>query len=426
MTTGLKIAFVIFVALAVFFVLVFTGVIRRREPPPPSVTIQFWGTNDSEDLWRDTIQAYTKEFDHVEIKYTEIPEETYEEFLINKLAEGKGPDIFMLKNSWIEKHKNKINPFPQALEDASGYYPKDFKRTFVDIAADDLITKDGDIIGMPFFIDTPVLLYNKDIFNSHKIAIPPKTWDEVVEVSRSLTELTEVGDIIRSGIAMGSATNVERFPEIISSLIFQAGDTIIDNQGIDLTSSAENALAFYTSFADPTKSHYSWNIRMKNSHDALADGTAAMAIGLSSDIARIKARNPHLNLGIAPFPQQKNANQPVVYGTYYFLAVSDTSDTRDEAWKFLLYAASETFVRSYLDASGRPPARRDIIQQGTQNPDLDIFYSQALIAKSWNIPDDRAVENLVREMIESVVLKTTTPARALTTFKQKLQFIVNR
>lgn len=424
MTTGLKIAFVIFAALIVIFFLIFFGILPgRREPPPPAVTLEFWGTGDTRSIWSGIITSYKEANTHVAIEYREIDKETYEEYLVNRLAENQGPDIFMLKNSWIEKHKDKIVSLPQT---PLNFFPKDFRRIFVDVAADDLITPKGDIVGLPLYVDTPALFYNKDMFNSRGIAIPPKTWDDAVKTSKTLTELTAVGDIIRGGFAFGSAVNIEHLVEIISSLIFQSGDTITDGSDVTLGSPAEQALSFYTSFADPTKSHYSWNIRMKNSHEALADGTAAMAIGLASDIDRIKAKNPHLNLGVAAFPQQKNAATPVVYGTYYFPTVSKSSKVAEEAWKFLLYAASQGPAESYIGAGSRAPARRDLIQQGTLSPELEIFYTQALIAKSWRIPDERVVEALIRDMVETVILKTATASRSLSNFRQKLQIIMVR
>src|SRR3990167_10329417 len=125
MTTGLKIAFVVFAALIVIFFLIFFGILPgRREPPPPAVTIEFWGAGDAQSIWSDIISSYKETNPHVAINYQEIDQETYEEYLINRLAEGQGPDIFMLKNSWIEKHKDKISPLPQT---PLNFFPKDFR-----------------------------------------------------------------------------------------------------------------------------------------------------------------------------------------------------------------------------------------------------------------------------------------------------------
>src|SRR3989344_2914256 len=94
--TGVKIAFFVFAALIVIFLLIFFGFLPgRRAPTPPSVVLEFWNAGEPKTLWNDIISSYIDQNEHVAINYREINEETYEEYLINSLAEGTGPDIFV-------------------------------------------------------------------------------------------------------------------------------------------------------------------------------------------------------------------------------------------------------------------------------------------------------------------------------------------
>ena len=82
-------------AVAVFFILVFTGVIpglpedpRKKYPP---VGPAFWGVFDDPSVYNDVFNLYRKRFPNVTINYYLKNAETYEKDLVNALAAGKGP-----------------------------------------------------------------------------------------------------------------------------------------------------------------------------------------------------------------------------------------------------------------------------------------------------------------------------------------------
>ena len=145
-----------------------------RSARPVPVSLEFWGFGDDVEVWREIILSFHEKLPHIEVTYHRFPEETYEETLVNRLAAGTGPDVFMLKNSWVTKHKDKIYPMPPGTE----YSVREFQQNFVDVASQDLLTQDGQILGMPIFVDTLALFYNKDLLNAAGIASPPKDWDE--------------------------------------------------------------------------------------------------------------------------------------------------------------------------------------------------------------------------------------------------------
>lgn len=408
--------------LVIFVLLLFFG-IGRRPPTPAQATLEFWGIQDDEEDWREVIADFQKKFPSFSVNYRRFEEGGYEDLLVNRLAEGRGPDIFVLKNSWIIKHKDKLYPLPQ---DILQFSSRDFQSVFVDAAADDLLEKGGEIIGLPIFVDTPVLFYNKDVFNSAGIALAPKTWEEVMAASRKLTQKTKLGEIQKPGFALGTITNTEHFFEIISSLILQKGETIISSKTgqIDMGVKTEEVIDFYASFSDPAKPNFSWTVRQPKSIDAFAEETVPMVLGMASDLERVRAKNPHLNFGVSAFPQPETAKIRVAYADYFFPAVSKSSLNKGAAWSFLLFASSRDEVQKYLKKTGRAPARRDLIVESSPASELDVFAKQSLIAKSWPVPDEKASKRLLQEAVEAVLTKTMTSNQAVSRLREQLKLLL--
>ncbi|KKU06112.1 MAG: Extracellular solute-binding protein family 1 [Parcubacteria group bacterium GW2011_GWA2_45_30] len=412
--------------------LVFGFLFGREESESLSADLKFWGYGDDEYVWRDIISGYAEKYSGSSVTYTRLNDQTYEDTIVNRLAAGTGPDIFMLKNTAVVKHADKIVPLPQ---DYFQFYPKDFKKTFADIATDELLAgpqnaflrlDSEQIVGFPLYVDALALFYHKDLFNSSGIATPPVTWDDLLEASRKVTKLAFGGGIEKAGAALGTYANVERAFEILSSLLMQQGSPIIDRRTKDvrLDAAASNVLQFYTSFSNQTKQNYSWSGRMPNSFEALARGDAAIAFGTATDMQRILAKNPHLRLGIAVLPQRKGSTVSVTQGEYAVLAVSRLSPNPLAAWQFIRYATDPEQSQKYLEKTLRAPARRDLIAKGTSSEALDVFYRSALIAKSWPVPDERRTKFIFQDAVESILSGASDPSRAAQNLSQQLQLLL--
>lgn len=405
-------------------ILVFWGVLPGlRTSTPGKATLEFWSIQDDEGIWRDIIAEFQKQFPHLTVNYRRFDENNYEDLLINRLAEGKGPDVFILKNSWVVKHRDKIYPLPQ---DSLKFSNRDFQNIFVDVAFDDLISEKNDILGLPLFVDTPALFYNKDIFNSSGIAQSPRTWEETVALSRQLTQKTQLGEISRPGFAFGTIVNTEHFFAILNSLILQKGESVINkkNNTVNVGSKTAEAFDFYSSFSDPSKPNFSWNVRLPQSLDAFAQEFVPMVLGFASDLRRIHAKNPHLNFSVNPFPQPENAKTKVVYADYFFPTVSKSSQNKEAAWQFLLFLTSRDAAKKYLEKTGRPPARRDLVAEGSPTLELEVFWKQALIAKSWPVPDEKAVKRIFQDALESVLTKAASSDQAVSKLREQLRLLL--
>lgn len=423
MTQTQKVLIGTIVFVVVGFLLVFLGLLPGLKlARPDAFTLEVWGFADDDAIWKQIIKPFTAEYGHITVKYRQFDEDGYESMLLNRLAENTGPDVFMLKNSRMRKHRDKIYPLPQSTFKIS---INTFDSTFVDVAHGDLVDKTGAIIGFPIYIDSLALFYNKDIFNVAGITAPPKTWDEVVQDVKTLTTISSAGDVARSGIALGSGKNVAHAFEIISALMLQNGDEIITKTGtLSLTEKSQQALTFYAAFADRTKQTFTWSNLLPNSIDAFAEEKTAMMIGFARDIEIIRGKNPHLNLGIAPFPQLTNTAKPTTYGDYAVFTVSKLSEHPVAAWNFIIKSTGTDNSTLFVEKTGRAPSRRDVLS--TQAPPLEreLFWRQALTAKSWPVPDYDASKKIFLEVIDSVSLRSANSVQAFNRLREQLRLLL--
>lgn len=411
------------------------------------VNLEVWSLFDDSSAYEDIIAEYKKINPYVgEIKYRKFTPETYRRDLVDAMASGQGPDIFLIQNNWTPSFADKIEPASDiVLREA------EIKNNFVDTVAGDFINQ-GKIYGLPLSADSLALYYNKDMFNAAGITAAPKTWEEFNDAVQKLTKLDAQGEIVRAGAAMGTAYNINRSTDILNLLMLQMGVQMTDDANAKATMNGsvigadgsvvragENALGYYAQFAKDRSPFYTWNGKQHYSVDAFSEGNVAMMFNYSWQRATILSKNGKLNFGIVPVPQF-DMNNPVNYANYWGYAVAKNKNSTvtidgqiiqvpnqirtHEAWQFLKFLTTKNndVVRltnaisgnfkdfavnidpavMYLKKTEKPAARRDIIELQKNDSIIGAFALGNLIAKSWFQADPEGVERILAETIESL------------------------
>ena len=388
-------------------------------PLAKSVTLTFWNTFETTENLQPLFEAYRQQHPNVQINYVLKNVDTYESDLLNALAAGNGPDIFAINNAWLPAYLDKITPAP-----ATVFNLKDYKTTFVDVAANDF-TKDSKIYGAPMSVDSLALYYNKDLLGSAGIATPPKTWDELASQVLRLKRQDRTGYFTQSGVALGTSANINRAVDIVYLMMLQQGaipflsdnltaafDQSVQKNGSTAYPGAD-ALTFYTSFASPSSPHYNWNARSDYSIDAFANGRLAFLYSYSYARDTILQKAPNLNFDVAPVPQPNLTDPAVNFANYWGEVVSKQSKNSAAAWDFVKFLTSQKSLDQYYAAHKLPSSRRDLISLQVTDPDIGTFANANLTAKSFYKPEAQALDDIFSKMIDSVVLKGVDPRTAV-------------
>lgn len=384
------------------------------------VTLRYWRVFDGEDTMRDIIEAYEASRPNVRVEYRRLRFDEYEEELIKAFAEGRGPDIFSVQNTKIAEYLPLIEPMPEQvtitvrerrnqLSQETVVVPRtlpmptlrQYENAFLETAYNDTVrpvqTAQGTverIVGMPLSVDTLALYYNRDLLNAAGIPQPADSWTQLQEQAPLLTTYDENGDIVQSGVAIGTGSNVDRSPDILSLLMMQLGAVMTDSRGrITFASEQEisgvdrlpalNALSFYTDFANPQKETYAWNNSFTSSLDAFTAGQTAYFFGYSYHDSLIKAAAPRLNYRVKDMLQLEGDVLQVNYANYWVETVAKNSENQNWSWDFVNFATGADQVTKYLNAAKKPTARLDLVGSQVDDSFLAPFAGQLLTAKSW-------------------------------------------
>jgi ABC-type glycerol-3-phosphate transport system substrate-binding protein len=390
--------------------------------------VVIWGTlpRDAFRTVFNEVTANDKDFQVVE--YVEKDLRTFDLELLTAIAEGRSPDLIVLRSDAIVAHRGKLRGISYETVPE-----RTFKDTYID-GAEIYLLSDG-VYGLPFAVDPMVMYWNRDIFSSSGLATPPRTWEELVAITEpAITEVDASLGITRSALGFGEYANIRNAKNILSLLFLQSGTEIVteakDGYQITLEETrrggippADASLSFYTQFANPAGTEYTWNRALPQDRQEFASGDLALYFGLGSEYRAIDAANPNLNFDVTQVPQGSGATIKRGFGAFYAFAIPRASGNAQGAWqaaRVLSGQATSAALAEYLDLA---PVHRSEIGKGSSDPYRQTLYTAALTARAWLDPDPAGSENVFKTMIEDVTSGRTRVSDAVDDAVDRLQLL---
>lgn len=427
--------------LLVSVVFVFSGCRKQKDPPRKNyagVVLTYYKVFDDSDVIEPLINEFIQSHPGLEINYKKFSDfEEYKNTILNELADGDGPDIFSMQNTWFTSNTGKLSPMPESLVPEEKNVVGVFKDLFVNVAYDDLVLTDKEgiprVYALPMTVDTLALYYNKSHFEDRipTNGKPSTTWDGIKDdVVKLKKEDNSFERFEVAGIAMGRADNISRAVDVLYLLFLQHGVKFYNQNvsavtfaGKDLSvSPAMQALKLLVSFSDPDQKNFTWNEFVVNDDsgakevEAFARGKVSMIIGYSytyddivNEINVLSAKGVKTidksDIQIAPIPQLEDpdvsSEKRVTYASYFAETVSRNSEHSELAWEFLVFLTQKDSLEHYFDKLHKPTSRRDMIDEQRKHPIYGIFASQIGFAESFPIVDYYVYKDLFEEMINN-------------------------
>ena len=329
-------------------------------------TIEVWAMGTE----GDELQAFSAAFEEAnpdaDVEVTAIPWEAAHNKIAGAIASGKTPDVSLVGTTWMGEFAEAggLMPTPEDLVDENDFFEGAWGSTEVG----------GTSYGVPWYVETRVLYYRKDLAEKAGWSEAPQTWDELHQFAADLKEKggAEYGLSLQPG-QTGSWQSVLPFA-------WSAGAEVTDESGenytLDSPEMAE-ALEYYTSYFDEDLSPDRL-LDPGELESGFADGKYGAFISGPWHTGLVEeAGVTQDQYAVAPLPGQDSAP-----GTSFVgggdLAVFQDSDNSDAAWKYVQWLTEPGTQQDFYDTVGDLPAVKAAWDSGelAEDPQLQVFGTQ--------------------------------------------------
>lgn len=362
--------------------------------------IRFWALGAEGDNIRKLIPEFERRNPGITVKVQSLPWTAAHEKLLTSYAGNSMPDLFQLGNTWIPEFQvlGAIEDLRSWLDSSRTVQEESF---FPGVWATNRI--DSAVVGIPWYVDTRVLFYRKDLLAAAGYAQPPATWEEWKDVSRKLRQMAVKEG--RDNYAILLPTNEWTPPTILG---LQKGASFLkdrDTRGAFSDSLFRSAFEFYCSFFHEHLAPVGVT-QVTNIYQGFAEGFFAMYITGPWNIGEFRRRLPQEMQDrwmTAPLPAPGAVRPGVSLAGGASLAMARSASNKDAVWKLIEYLAGPAQQLEFYRITGNLPARKDVWDDSllTADPYLRAFRLQlGALASPPPIPQWEQIAMKVQDYAE--------------------------
>ena len=167
----------------VLFLILLTFLFSCSKQQIDSVEIKFWAMGSEAEYVTKLVPKFEKRNPNIKVIVQAIPWTAAQEKLITAFASDNTPDACQLGNTWVPQFASldaiiKLDDFVTAssLVKKENYFEGIWDTNVLDSA----------VYGIPWYVDTRLMFYRKDIFTNAGYYQPPKSWDELYDLSKKI------------------------------------------------------------------------------------------------------------------------------------------------------------------------------------------------------------------------------------------------
>jgi multiple sugar transport system substrate-binding protein len=365
---------------ALLLALVLLGCARPADPN----RIEFWGLGREGEVVAELIPQFEKETGiHVDIQ--QIPWTAAHEKVLTAHVGNSLPDVAQVGNTWISELVTigAIAPLGQTLVPRDDYFRGIWDTNVVN----------GEVYGIPWYVDTRVLFYRTDM-----IPVPPRTWSEWMAVMERLRRNSP-----KHFYPIVMPTNEWPQPVVLA---VQRGATLVDDAGHARFEEPQfiEAFTFYIEMFRRGFAPSVANSQIANLYQQFGAGDFGMFISGPWDVGNLRTRlsaEQQKLWSTAPLPAPDGTPYPgasLAGGSS--LVVAKTSRNPEAAKKFIAFLSRPDIQVRFWELTNDLPARRSAWTAPKLIADREMLAFRAQLDRTVALPRLPEAENIVISLSE--------------------------
>jgi multiple sugar transport system substrate-binding protein len=314
-------------------------------------TVTFWAMGREGESVRMLIPPFEREHPEISVKVQTLPWTGAHQKLLTAFAGDSTPDLCQLGNTWIPELAavGALMPLGPMVNVSDAVKPDDY---FPGIWDTNLI---GDTLyGVPWYVDTRLIFYRRDLLAKAGFDHPPRNW---AEWEHQLTAIKAMAGPSRYSILLP----LNEFEPLVSFGLQQAEPLLRDGGRYGNFESAgfKDALNFYVNIFRNGWAPLAANTQISNVWTEFARGFFSFYVSGPWNIAEFKARLPE-DLrdawATATLPGPNGPGASIAGGSS--LVIFNSSPHKLAAWRLIEYLSRAEVQSRFYELVGDLPPRR--------------------------------------------------------------------
>jgi multiple sugar transport system substrate-binding protein len=385
-------------------------------------TVRFWAMGREGEVVAELVREFERAHPGIHVEVQTLPWTAAHEKLLTAFAGDATPDIGQLGNTWIPEFValGALRSLDADIAGSKSVEPGDY---FPGIWATNRI--DGKVYGVPWYVDTRLLFYRRDLLAQAGYAAPPRSWAEWTAMMAAIKERDVPG---RYGIVLPAI----EFEPLVALALQQPDPLLRDGgrYGNFRSAGFRRALDFYVSmfrngYAPPPGAADASNIWTE-----FGRGHFVFYVSGPWNIGEFERRLPR-DLAdawmTAPLPGADGPGASIAGGSS--LVIFRKSRNAAAAWQLIEFLAQPEVQRRFHALTGDLPPRRSAWSEGALVSDVHAraFRDQLERVKPTPaVPEWERIANEIRVVAERVVHGDLTVEQGVTELDARADRILEK
>ncbi|MGC3987125.1 MAG: extracellular solute-binding protein [Pseudorhodoferax sp.] len=328
---------------------------------PATQPLQFWAMGREAEVVKELLPGFAQRHPGIAVQVQQIPWSSAHEKLLTAYVGNSLPDVFQLGNTWIAEmaQLDVLAPMEarvqsSAVVDTGDYFPGILATSRAARIAARAATGAPALLGLPWYVDTRLLFYRRDLLAQAGFAQMAQDWE-------SWSQMLEALKARLAGRGRPVFLAVNEFEPLLA-LALQQDEGLLraqDTRGNFSNPGFGRALDFYSGFFRRGWAELQGQEQIGNLWTEFGQGRFACFVSGPWSMGELRRRLPprqQAAWGCAALPGPRGPGASIAGGAS--LVVHKHGPRQDAAWRLVEYMSEPAVQARFHALTGNLPARR--------------------------------------------------------------------